>query len=387
MKITAKLLIKFIWKLTAVTVLVIFFFTSLLYVNTTIYNFPETEIFSGNELYNPYEMLPDSSYRANFHAHSIAWEGVTNGHNTEKDLFDGYSQKGYDIVGISNYHNISKYTQEHSDLYIPVYEHGYNIFKSHYLSLNSDQVSYFDYPLFQMTSHKQKIIENLKSNNAIVCMAHPKFGGGRTFQDMQYLVNYEFTEVLNHYRISDEYWDEALSAGKLTWIMGNDDTHDIVNEPTFLIWNIIHSADRNSDSIMKSMVAGKNYAVKSYDGTCDNSLNYCIIKGNDSFTVQFENTVGTIEFIGDGGSIKKIDSNVRESSYTFKPQETYIRVVAKDEHSWIYLNPIVRYDGKNIPLNTNLKVASNLFKTWLFRITLILISFGLIILIRKTILR
>jgi len=383
----AKFLMKFTWKLIAITVLVIFFFTSLLYVNTTIYNFPETEKFSGNELYNPYKMLPDSSYRANFHAHSIAWEGVTNGHNTEKDLFDGYSQKGYDIVGISNYHNISTYAQEHSDLYIPVYEHGYNIFKSHYLSLNSNQVSYFDYPLFQMTSHKQKIIENLKSNNAIVCMAHPKFAGGRTFQDMQYLVNYEFTEVLNHYRTSDEYWDEALTAGKLTWIMGNDDTHDVVNEPTFLIWNIIHSADRNSDSIMKSMVAGKNYAVKSNDGTCDNSLNYCIIKGNDSFTVQFENTVGTIEFIGDGGAIKKIDSNVRESSYTFKPQDTYIRVVAKDEHSSIYLNPIVRYDGKNIPLNTNLKVASNLFKTWLFRITLILISFGLLILTRKTILR
>ena len=193
--------------------------------------------------------------------------------------------------------------------------------------------------------------------------------------------------MLNHYRSSDEYWDKALTAGKLTWIMGNDDTHDVVNEPTFLIWNVIHSADRNSDSIIKSMVAGKNYAVKSNDGKCDNSLIYCMIQANDSFTVQFENPVGTIEFIGDGGAIKKIDSNVKESSYTFKPQDTYIRVVAKDEDSWIYLNPIVRYDGKNIPLNTNLKVASNLFKTWLFRIALILISFGLLILIRKTILR
>jgi len=387
MNLTAKLLIKYIWKLIAVTVLVICFVTSILYVNTTIYNFAEIEKFSGNQLYNPYEKLPDSSYRANFHAHSIAWEGVTNGHNTEKDLFDGYSQKGYDIIGISNYHKISTYARQRSDLYIPVYEHGYNIFKSHYLSLNSNQVSYFDYPLYQMTSHKQKIIENLKSNNAIVCMAHPKFAGGRTFEDMEYLVNYEFTEVLNHYRSSDEYWDKALTAGKLTWIMGNDDTHDVVNEPTFLIWNVIHSADRNSDSIMKSMVAGKNYAVKSNDGKCDNSLIYCMIQANDSFTVQFENPVGTIEFIGDGGAIKKIDSNVKESSYTFKPQDTYIRVVAKDEDSWIYLNPIVRYDGKNIPLNTNLKVASNLFKTWLFRIVLILISFGLLILIRKTILR
>jgi len=120
MKITVKSLIKFTLKLIALTVLVICFVTSLFYVNTTIYNFPEPEKFSGKELYNPYEILPDSSYRANFHAHSIAWEGVTNGHNTEKDLFDGYSQKGYDIVGISNYHNISIYAKEHSDLFIPV---------------------------------------------------------------------------------------------------------------------------------------------------------------------------------------------------------------------------------------------------------------------------
>ncbi len=387
MKITVKSLIKFTLKLIALTVLVICFVTSLFYVNTTIYNFPEPEKFSGKELYNPYEILPDSSYRANFHAHSIAWEGVTNGHNTEKDLFDGYSQKGYDIVGISNYHNISIYAKEHSDLFIPVYEHGYNIFKSHYLSLNSDQVSYFDYPLFQITSHKQKIIENLKSHDAIVCMAHPKFAGGRTLEDMQYLVNYEFTEVLNHYRSSDEYWDEALTAGKLTWIMGNDDTHDIVNEPTFLIWNIIHSTDRISDSIIKSMVEGKNYAVKSKNGNCDNSLTSCLKQDNNSFTVQFENVVGTIEFIGDGGAIMKTESNVKESSYTFKPQDTYIRVVAKNENSWIYLNPIVRFDGEHIPLNANLKVEPNSFKTWVFRIVLVLISLGLLILIRKTILR
>jgi len=218
-------------------------------------------------------------------------------------------------------------------------------------------------------------------------MAHPKFAGGRTLEDMQYLVNYEFTEVLNHYRSSDEYWDEALTAGKLTWIMGNDDTHDIVNEPTFLIWNIIHSTDRISDSIIKSMVEGKNYAVKSKNGNCDNSLTSCLKQDNNSFTVQFENVVGTIEFIGDGGAIMKTESNVKESSYTFKPQDTYIRVVAKNENSWIYLNPIVRFDGEHIPLNANLKVEPNSFKTWVFRIVLVLISLGLLILIRKTILR
>ena len=209
--------VRFLWKTIAILLLLLFLGISILYTNTTIYDFPEAKVFQGDKVYNPYKNLPDSNYRANFHAHSIAWKTVTNGHNTEKDLYDGYTEEGYDIVGISNYHKISDYAESRSELYVPVYEHGYNIFKSHCLALNPDGPSYFDYPLFQTTSHQQKIIENLRAKNAIVAMAHPKFGGGRSFDDMKTLVNYDFTEVLNHYRSSDEYWDEALSAGRVTW--------------------------------------------------------------------------------------------------------------------------------------------------------------------------
>ncbi|MBL4861695.1 MAG: hypothetical protein JKY09_01590, partial [Crocinitomicaceae bacterium] len=197
------------------SLLVLFVFgLSLFYINTTIYNFPDPTPFSGESIFNPYENLPDSSYRANFHAHSVAWNSVTNGQNSEKDVFEAYTKRGYAIAGISNYHKISVYGKSLTDLYVPVYEHGYNVLKSHCLSINGDKVSYFDYPLFQLTSHKQKVIHNIKANGAMVAMAHPKFGGGRTFSDMRYLTGYAFTEVLNHYRVSDEYWDEALSAGR-----------------------------------------------------------------------------------------------------------------------------------------------------------------------------
>ena len=91
------------------------------------------------------------------------------------------------------------------DIYIPCYEHGYNILKSHCLGIGVDEVSKFDYPLLQASSHQQQVINNIKSKNGFVTMAHPDFGGGRDFDNMKDLVNYEFTEVLNHYRISDEY--------------------------------------------------------------------------------------------------------------------------------------------------------------------------------------
>lgn len=377
-------LLRWLWKIMASLVLLVFFVVSLFYVNTTIYDFPENSVFSGDTLFNPYENLPDTGYRANFHAHSIAWKEVTNGHNTEKDIFDAYTERGYDIAGISNYHNISDYAADYTNLYVPVYEHGYNVFKSHYLSISPESVSYFDYPLFQLSSHQQKIIENLRDHKAIIAMAHPKFGGGRSFANMETLVNYDLTEVLNHYRVSDEHWDKALSAGRLTWIMGNDDTHDIVNEPTFLIWNIIYSDYRHKDSIMQNMLRGKNYAVKSENGIWDNRLVACTLDSGLTFSVEFDTIVETMEFIGQDGEVKQVINQSDKGSYSFTDQDSYIRVVARNKNSTAYLNPILRYDGKTVPLASNLKPTSNSLLTWLFRIGAVLISFGFLFLIRKT---
>lgn len=365
-------------------VTLVLFGCSLFYINTTIYDFPEQKAFSGEHLFNPYKNLPDSSYRANFHAHSIAWEKVTNGHNTEKDLFDGYTEKGYDIVGISNYHKISDYAKSRTDLYVPVYEHGYNIFKSHYLAINSPKVSSFDYPLYQLASHKQKIIHNIQENGALIAMAHPKFAGGRSFSDMENLVGYNFTEVLNHYRISDIYWDKALSAGHLTWVMGNDDTHDLVKEATFRIWNIIHSETRNSDSIMQSMADGKSYAIWSLNQECDNLLSNCEIN-NQTIDIKFEKIADSILTIGQNGEILQKTYQSDSSCYMVKETDTYIRTVAYNANSHIYLNPIIRFDGIAPPLSANVKVESNFILTWLFRICMVLISLALLYSTRRII--
>ncbi len=380
-----KKIIRFLLKVILVLIVFVVFIASIFYINTTIYIFPEPRAFSGDEIFNPYQNLPDSSYRANFHAHSVAWKSVTNGHNTEKDVFDGYTERGYDIAAISNYHKVSTYAKERTDLYVPAYEHGYNIFKSHYLSINSPEVSYFDYPLYQLTSHKQKIIENIKANGAMISMAHPKFAGGRSCEDMRHLVGYEFTEVLNHYRISDEYWDQALSAGRLTWIMGDDDTHDIVKEPTFRIWNIIYSNYRQPDSIMNAMKMGLNYGIASLNQECDNDLVSCQLDDANMISIQFSNVADSILVTGQNGKVLKTIYNSDSINYSFKENDTYVRTVAYNANSNLYMNPILRYDGKTVPLNVNVKAESSFFKTWVFRIIAVLFSLLLLLLIRKII--
>jgi len=387
MPVSIKSITKLSIKSIGLFILVFIFALSAFYINTTIYNFPKEEPFKGGFIHNPYENLPDSSYRANFHAHTVAWKKITNGHNSEEDLYNEYTKRGYDIVGISNYHKISDYVKDFSDLYIPEYEHGYNVLKSHYLSINPDGVSYFDYPLFQLSSHKQKVIEKLKEKNAIVAMAHPKFGGGRTFSDMKKLVHYDFTEVLNHYRISDEYWDQALSAGRLTYVMGNDDTHDIRKEATFRIWNIIHSNTRNTDSILNHMKAGQNYAVSSQNEICDNTLASCLLNNTNTFEVTLTESADKIEFIGQNGVVKKVLENTSKGSYTFTKDDTYIRVVARNVNSDLYMNPLLKFDGKTVPLNAMFLPEPTFFLTWLFRLVVIGFMLFLLFLIRKIIKR
>lgn len=377
--------LRFLLKTVLLIIVFVVFVASIFYINTTIYNFPVPKSFSGEKLFNPYQNLPDSSYRANFHAHSVAWKSVTNGHNTEKDVFDGYTERGYDIAAISNYHKISTYAKTRTDLYVPAYEHGYNIFKSHYLSINSPKVSYFDYPLYQLTSHKQKIIENIKENGAIVSMAHPKFAGGRSFEDMRHLVGYEFTEVLNHYRISDEYWDQALSAGRLTWIMGDDDTHDILKEPTFRIWNIIYSNYRQPDSIMNAMKMGMNYGIASLNQECDNDLVSCQLENENTINIHFTNKADSILITGQNGKVLKTVYDSDSINYQFQKNDTYARAVAYNVNSDLYMNPILRYDGVKVPLNVNVKAEPSFIKTWIFRILAVLFSLSMLLLFRKII--
>ncbi len=348
--------------------LTILFALVFLYSTSSVYDFPPSKPFSGNHWYNPYERCGDLTIRANFHAHGIAWGKLTNGHNTDEQMYKGYSNEGYDIAGISNYHSISNYAQDKTDLYVPVYEHGYNLFKFHCLAINSKQVSYLDFPLLQSTSQQQKIIERLKANGDMVAIAHPKLSG-RSSEDMQKLVHYDFTEVLNYFRVSMEEYDEALSNGRLSWIISNDDTHDLRDEAAFKIWNIIYTDHRNVDTILSNMKKGMHYGIKSVDGRCTNFLKSCKIR-NDSLIVEFETDVEHFDVHGGEAELMDYQKDRKHFVYKMKPNDDFIRIVAKNKYSWIFLNPIIRWDGKNLPLTSKVLPKTNYPKTIIVRTTL-----------------
>lgn len=361
-----KRMFKLLLKLIASLILAVSCLVFAFYTRTTSFDFPETKPFSGPKIFNPYQEVGTKTYKGNFHGHSKSWKGVTNGANPENEVIDAYINKGYDIACLSNYHKISLYTGNGKIINFPVYEHGFNVRKSHCLAINAREVSFLDFPLWQSSSHQQSVIHAIRKNADIVAIAHPKFGGGRSFDNMRTLTGYHLTEVLNHYRVSDVYWDQALSVGRLSWIIGNDDMHAVNDPEIFQIWNNIFSD--TPDSVLVNLKNGKNYATQSFIKTAENALLSCQLKGADTIRVVFAHPAD-IYFIGQDGVEKQKTEMSDTASYVFAKNDTYIRVVARNANSSIYLNPLVRCDGERPVLASELQATQNSLWTWIWRIS------------------
>jgi hypothetical protein len=392
---------------------------SLQYASCPIYDFPAARPFVGRHWFNPYrattlaETLAGGRwYKCNFHAHSKAWGGLTNGHQPAAEVYAAYKQLGYDVVGISNYHSITNLPSgdSHHDstnaptntLCVPVYEHGYNIKKSHRLAIGAREVVWLDFPLGQTLHHKQHIVLRLRQTAELVAIAHPRFVGGHPPENFRFLTGYDFVEVLNHFRTSDEHWDSCLSAGHAKWILADDDTHDIrIAEETGAFWTMVQASERTANErttnerttnertasgIYAALRAGRHYGVRGANATNDNPLQSVVVHsstdgtalgrspsdtlGNtlgDTMTVRLHHAADSIVFIGQRGIVRQTSYHAASASYLLKPEDTYIRTVIYNPHSTLYLNPVLRYDGIHPPNEPEILATVNIAVTWAFR--------------------
>ena len=149
------------------------------------YSFDEPKPFQGTYLHNPYQnMNPNNWIRANFHAHTRQYGGLTNGRlNTNVMVDSVYSILGFDYIGISDYNKINYYDSA-NQIFVPTYEHGYGIFKIHQLCIGAKKVRRLDYFAFQNLSMKQHTLNRLAKQTRLAIPAHPSFvkvgyGSGR----------------------------------------------------------------------------------------------------------------------------------------------------------------------------------------------------------------
>ncbi len=348
------------------------------YLTCPVYRFPEPKPFSGDLIFNPYKGMDSTVWRrANFQVQSHVWGGITDGRKNTNEIIDSiYRELDYDIIATSDYQKINYWGQEKKS-YIPVYEHGYGIFKNHQVLLGSKKVNWADFPVYQNLNHKQHIINILRKNNELIYIAHPGLRGAYEPEDMKYLTGYEGLEVLNYVIVSKAHWDSALSAGHYVTIMGNDDSHD-VSQPLEVghRCTYINSPSLDGDSIMAALRTGRAFgadifrtpdetiAEKAVKAKQIARLDYVQLAG-DTLKVGVSKAASTFKFIGQDGVVKSETEGGSSASYVIRPEDTYIRteIIFPDKNVF-YLNPVIRFDGTT-PSNPDLATI-DWTRSWIF---------------------
>jgi len=331
------------------------------------YKYTKTSSFTGKFIYSPYSSLKGYWWKSNFHAHSMAWQ-FTNGHQYPGQIISHFKKDlKYDIICISNYEKRTPYMPVTSPKYIPVYEHGYNIDKVHQLVFGLEPIEYYDVSLFQTLDNEQYIIDREKSNATIVTLAHPGLKNAYSENEMEKLSGYDLIEVLSQEKVATRQWDEALSSGKAVWIIADDDCHDISKrDETGISWTMVNADTNDAADVFNALKSGKTYGVSGTAGVNNCHLKSINVAGN-TVAVLVDSTAQRIRFIGQNGILRKVVENTNHALYTFRPDDTYIRIEIAFPSMRMYLNPLIRYGGKKIPCNPITATFAPL-ETFLYRV-------------------
>ena len=314
-----------------------------------IYDFPSPAPFTGTQLWNPYASLTGTWQRTNLHAHGQAWGGLTNGAQPDADVATHYRNLGYSVAGVSNYMSIAA---ERGIDTIPLYEHGFNLGKSHQLAIGARAVDWFDFPLWQTRSNQQYVINRVHAKSDLVALNHPSSRDAYDLAAMRSLTGYDLVEVANGPFTAEDVWDAALSSGRAVWAVANDDTHDLRDTRRMAVgWNQIDATGNSTREVVSALRAGRFYAVLrtgSLEGSGITTLHSLTVDGS-TMTVNLAGVPSTIAFIGTDGAVRHTASSTLTASYTLAPTDAYVRTVVTTPQTILYLNPVIRWDGRSLP--------------------------------------
>ncbi|PSL22957.1 hypothetical protein [Dyadobacter jiangsuensis] len=308
------------------------------------YQFNDPIPFEGPALYNPYDSISSSPWvKCNFHAHAHAWEGVTNGHGTASDIHNAYKALHYGVYCVSNYHHIDTTHSTHAN-YLPAYEHGYNIRKTHQLVLGSTEVQWLDY-LFPQTAHnKQHVLSHLSGTDNVLILNHPALKNGYTAEDLAQLANYDCMEVLNPSVTSTAQWDAALSAGKRVFIVGDDDIHDVISKERLgTRCTFVNVRNNSASEVIRALKTGKSYGVIVGENQSHDSIPHLqsLTVHHDTIQALMTQTASEVTITGQNGRVLALARHADRISYRITPGDRYVRVTFKYANGTeVLLNPV-----------------------------------------------
>lgn len=324
-----------------------------------IYNFREAHQFEGEDIFYPYKNFDSTSCwkRANFHTHTRV-EGILNECNYWPDeVLKAYEQFGYDIVTFSN-HNELTINPKGAEYQANAYEHGYNLFKFHKLIFGAERVIGFDHLLPILASQKQFQIDLLSKGADLIQLNHPLRTPTLFKYQLERLSGYKLIELDSGKSTENEYWDWALSAGRYSFGVANDDLHyPNISYRIARRCNFLLTASARYEDILTTLNEGCFYSMRIPDyGSGDwdikremnSKLPYIkdIRLDEGMISIRLSEPASLIKITGQDHKTLAEESNCDSIAYEMKATDPYARAtIYFADGEVIYTNPFARYNA------------------------------------------
>ena len=396
-------IIKAILKVIIKTVTSVFLIALLAISSTSvslIYDFRDPKPFEGPDIFNPYRNL-DTVHcwkRANFHTHTRVKGPMNECEKWPGEVYADLEKFGYDIVTFSNHNSITTHPFD-TALQVNVYEHGYNLFKFHKLVFGSGKVMRFDHLIPVFPFQRQFQLDLLSRDADIIQINHPLRTNATTQEMMEKLSGYQLIELDSGRSTENTYWDWALSAGHYSFAVANDDLHHTDRTRCIAVrCNFLCCPSARYEDIRQTLLDGCYYSMRVPDyGHGDWDVKYeenrhlpyieAIGLDKDTIYMSLSERADSIKVTGQNHSNLYMITESDSIRYQMGSDDTYARLTAYfPKGEVIYTNAFARYDSaqSESPI-CNAPQKVNFLLTMIYNVAVILLCYGIVLLLRKTI--
>lgn len=349
-----------------------------------IYNFAEPRPFSGPDIYNPYRDI-DTAHcwkRANIHTHTRV-EGILNECEFSADsVYHIYKSFDYDIIGFTNHNELTKHPID-KELQMDIYEHGYNALNYHIMTYGAKRVWLYDALMPLFASQKQFMLDKLSDDADLVQINHPQRIRLFNYADLEKISGYRLMELTAaEEEIENKQWDIALSAGRYSHGIMNDDLHYPDRPEKIAIrCSFICTPTERYEHVKEALIEGCFYSmsVPNY-GDGDWSVKYALNRElpkvkdiglrDSTIYIELSTAADSIKFVGSNHRTLHTAYSATSAEYTMQSSDPYARIMAfYNDGAVIYSNAFARYDsameespyrGDMYSINTTLTIIFNI---------------------------
>ena len=384
--------------------LLIFLLALLVTSVTPIYDFAEVKPFSGPDIFNPYARAESDTVRfwkrANFHTHTRVKGPLNECEYWPAETDERYRRFGYDIVTFSNHNELTVHPYD-STLQVNVYEHGINLFKYHKLVFGCRSVNRFDHLIPFFASQRQFQLELLGRESDFIQLNHPLRTNFTSKRIMQRLEGYRIMELDSGKSTENEYWDWALSAGRYSFGLANDDLHHPDRSNCIAVrCNFLHTPSARYGDLKATLLRGDCYAMRVPDyGHGDWETKYArnrrlpairtIGLWGDTIRIALTQRADSIKVTGQHHTTLSLVRDTTAAEYVMKPGDPYARITAYfPDGEVIYSNPFARYDAAvSATPYAEPSYRVHIPQTILFNLLIVVLCAGVILVFRKVVVK